>query len=173
MKSVLTDLLNLDDVEVTSYWNESDYIILEVRSNARHSICPRCGESSKKTHQNHWHIARDLKLSEKDVFIRYNRRQLKCGKCKKPFSEALDFIGERRQYTDRFAKAVVIQLMNSNIASVAKNNNLSEDIVQSMLEYISSKKWSFNPNRVKRLGIDEIALRKGHKGYHYKAGQLP
>lgn len=165
MKSVLTDLLNLDSVTVTSSWHEDDYITLEIKSKNQRSTCPRCGEESNRVHQNHWHIARDLRLSDKDVYIKYNRRQFKCKNCKKPFSEDLDFIGERRQYTTRFAEAVVMQLINSNALSVAKNNNLTTDIVQSMLEYVSQRKWNFNPNQVKRLGIDEIALRKGQKNY--------
>jgi transposase len=55
--------------------------------------------------------------------------------------------------------------VHSDIHNVAKNNNITDDVVQSMLEYLSRKKWTFDPSRVQRLGIDEIALRKGQGDY--------
>ena len=78
-------------------------------------------------------------MSGKDVFIKYNRRQFKCKTCQKPFSEALDFIGERRQYTNRFAEKIVSELVHSDIHNVAKNNHITDDIVESMLQYMSQK----------------------------------
>jgi transposase len=56
------------------------------------------------------------------------RRQFKCHTCKKPFSEALDFIGERRRYTDRFAEMIVKQVIHSDTHNVARNNGLTDDI---------------------------------------------
>jgi transposase len=78
-------------------------------------------------------------MSGKVVFIKYNRRQFKCKTCVKPFSEALDFIGQRRQYTDRFAEKVVSELVHSDIHNVARNHNITDDVVASMLQYVSQK----------------------------------
>ena len=97
--------------------------------------------------------------------LKYNRRQFKCHTCKKPFSEALDFIGERRRYTDRFAEVIVKQVLHSDTHNVARNNGLTDDEVWSIVEYISKKKGSFELSGMCRLGIDEIALRKGQGDY--------
>lgn len=155
----------MDGIEVENYWNFGDHIVLEVEAKTICAVCPRCGEESRSIHQNHWHNAHDLKIFDKDVLLKYNRRQFKCKKCNKPFSETLHFIGERRQYTDRFAELVVKQLVHSDLHNVAKNNNITDDLVQSMLEYLSKKKWKFDPSKIKRLGLDEIALRKGQRDY--------
>jgi transposase len=72
--------------------------------------------------------------------LKFNRRQFKCHTCKKPFSEALDFIGERRRYTDRFAEMIVKQVIHSDTHNVARNHGLTDDEVWSMVEYISKKK---------------------------------
>lgn len=165
MQPLLTELLNLGGIEVENYHNFGDHIMLEVEAKTSCAMCPRCGQESANVHQNHWHIAQDLRISGRDIFLKYTRRQFKCKICKKPFSETLDFIGERRQYTDRFAEFVIKQLVHSDIHNVAKNNNITDDVVQSMLEYLSRKKWTFDPSRVQRLGIDEIALRKGQGDY--------
>ena len=139
MSSLLTELLNIEGVDVTGYRNDNDFIALEVRSLSREATCPHCDRVSRTVHQNHAHLAQDLPISGQDVFIRYNRRQFKCKTCKKPFSESLDFIGERRQYTDRFAQKVVSELIHGDIHNVAKQNHITDDVVESMLEYMSKK----------------------------------
>ena len=139
MTSLLTELLNIEGVNVTGYRNDKDCIAFEVCSITREATCSSCGQVSKVVHQNHYRLAQDLPISGKDVFIRYNRRQFKCKNCRKPFSESLDFIGERRQYTERFAEKVVLELIHGDIHNVARNNNITDDIVESMLQYMSQK----------------------------------
>ena len=53
------------------------------------SVCPRCGTKSQRLHQNHRYIVKDLPWAEKPVYLEINRRQFKCEKCRKPFSEDL------------------------------------------------------------------------------------
>lgn len=139
MKSLLTEILHIESVEVTGYRNDGDFIALEVCSISREATCPHCGNVSRSVHQNHYHLAQDLPISGQDVMIKYNRRQFKCKTCKKPFSESLDFLGERRQYTDRFAQKVVKELIHSDIHNVARNNHITDDVVESMLQYMSKK----------------------------------
>jgi hypothetical protein len=57
-----------------------------------------------------------------------------------PFSEDFDFMGARRSYSDRYAESVVRQVIYSDTANVARQQGLSEDIVWSMVEYVSAKK---------------------------------
>lgn len=57
------------------------------------------------------------------------RRQFKCHNCSKPFSEASDFIGNRRKQTDRFAQWIVEQVLHSDIHNVALQNDLTDEEV--------------------------------------------
>ncbi|MEL6232725.1 MAG: helix-turn-helix domain-containing protein, partial [Cyanobacteria bacterium J06627_3] len=85
-------------------------------------------------------LVRDLPISHhRKTLLKVNRRQFKCNQCGKPFSETLDFIGARRKYTDRYAEVVVKQVMHSSTKNVAWHQQLSEDLVWSMVEYISKK----------------------------------
>ena len=36
-------------------------IILQIEAIAKESMCGRCGSKSNKSHQNRWHIIKDLK----------------------------------------------------------------------------------------------------------------
>lgn len=139
MEPLLTQLLNLPGIEVEDYQDIGDQLILEVEAYREHATCPRCGEESHTLHQNHGYLARDLSISNRQVLLKVNRRQFKCKPCGKPFSEDLEFIGRRRKYTDRFAEMVAKQVIHSDIHNVAKNNDLTDDEVWSMVEYVSKK----------------------------------
>ncbi len=142
MEPLLTNLLGLPGVDVESYQESANQLILQVEVHEEEATCPRCGYVSHRLHQNHDYLARDLDISGRQVWLKVNRRQFKCQPCGKPFSEALDFIGERRKYTNRLAEAIVKQVVHSSTRNVALNHNLSEDIVWSMVDYVSQKKNS-------------------------------
>jgi len=165
MQPLLTQLLNLDSVVVEDYYDLGEQIILEIETTKDCAICPRCGQMSYNTHQNHFHMARDLSISNRQVYLKFNRRQFKCHSCKKPFSETLDFIGKRRRHTDRFAEMIVKQVIHSGTHNVAQNNSLTDDEVWSIVEYMSKKQWSLDLSELRRLGMDEISLRKGQDDY--------
>ena len=107
MQLLLTDLLGIEGIGVETYQDRGSALILEVEPKSRSAACPRCGEVSSHLHQNHGHLVRDLNLSERQVWLKVNRRQFKCQTCQKPFSEELDFIGKRMSYTNRLEEQVV------------------------------------------------------------------
>jgi transposase len=165
MQPLFTQLLKLDGITVEDYDDLGEELVLTVEAETNSAICPRCGQTSKNTHENHYHLARDLNFGERQVWLKYNRRQFKCRECKKPFSEKLEFIGERRRTTDRFGEMIVKQVIHSDTHNVAKNHGLTDDEVWSMVEYVSQKKWLLELSGLKRLGIDEIAMKKGQGNY--------
>jgi transposase len=74
MKLLLAELLNLDDIEVTDYHNLDTEIIIEVEMKDVFATCPHFGHVSHSHHQNHGHLIRDFPISNKDVFLKVNRR---------------------------------------------------------------------------------------------------
>ncbi|MEO0488804.1 MAG: transposase family protein [Cyanobacteria bacterium J06659_2] len=140
MVPLLTQLLGLPGVDVESYADSGDELILSVERHEESAQCPRCETLSSHLHQNHGYLVRDLPISHyRKTWLQVNRRQFKCRQCAKPFSEPLAFVGGRRKYTDRYAEAVVQQVMHSSTKNVAWNQGLSEDLVWSMVEYVSQK----------------------------------
>lgn len=139
MQLTLTEILNIPSVVVEDYQDLGSEMVIQVDAITESANCPRCGQMSKNVHQHHYHLARDVDLGNRQVTLKYNRRQFKCHVCKKPFSESLDFIGDRRRYTDRYAEMIVKQVRHSDSHNVGKNNGLTDDEVWSMVEYISKK----------------------------------
>ncbi len=165
MQPVLTQLVNLPGIEVENYTDCDGQLILEVEAMTTRATCPRCQQVSCHVHQNHWYLARDLSISGRTVFLKVNRRQFKCKTCGKPFSETLDFIDNRRKQTNRFAETIVQSVLYSDIHNVVAQNDLTDEGVWSMVQYVSKKKLQIDLSSLKRLGIDEITLRNGQGDY--------
>lgn len=123
---LLTEILKIPGNLVRSYQLlETVGIILQIESEQQQATCPRCGQKSQRLHQNHWHLIKDLPLSTQPVYLRVNRRQFKCDHCKKPFSELLDYVNPKRNYTKRLAHEIVGQVLDSDLRSVADKNDVS------------------------------------------------
>jgi transposase len=163
---LLTEVLNLEGVKVShKHQHEGIGIILKIESIAKESACNICGIKSDRLHQNHQQIIKDLDWGEQAVFLEVNRRQFKCEKCKKPFSEELEFVKERRKYTKRLAIKTIEEVLADDIRSVAKKGRVTEKEIERMLKDASKDLSKVKPIGLKRLGIDEIALIKGQGKY--------
>ncbi len=163
---LLTEILNIPGNFVSSYQLlEAVGILLHIEPEQQQATCPRCGRQSQKLYQNHWHLTKDLPLSGQPAYLRVNRRQFKCDQCKKPFSELLNYVSPKRNYTKRLVQEIVGQVLDSDIRSVAERNDLSESEIQTMLKDVGTNFLKEKPTEIKRLGIDEIALVKGQGNY--------
>ncbi|MBD2492092.1 ISL3 family transposase [Aulosira sp. FACHB-615] len=166
MKFPVEQILNLPETKVLDCQEvEGAGIIITIEKAVNYCTCPNCGNVSQSIHQDHWRMIHDLPWSEKPVLLKINRRQFKCHKCKKVFSEKLEFVDKSTCYTKRLAANIVEQVLNSNIHSVAQRNDLSDEEVESMLKRQVAQIQKINLREVKRLGIDEIALVKGQGNY--------
>ncbi|MEY3223394.1 MAG: hypothetical protein RLZZ203_2250 [Cyanobacteriota bacterium] len=163
---ILTELLNIEDIKVISHCQyEGIGITLQVEPTKKESVCPRCGTKSQRLHQNHRYIVKDLPWAEKPVYLEINRRQFKCEKCRKPFSEDLDFVGKRRTYTKRLARQIIKDVLDNDIKSVAARGVVTTEEIERMLKDAGEELIESSPSAVKRLGIDEISLIKGQGKY--------
>lgn len=163
---LLTEVLDLEGVKVTSHRQyEGVGIILQVEAIKKESVCGRCGSKSNKLHQNRWHIIKDLSWGEKTVFLEISRRQFKCEKCQKPFSEEMGFVKERRTYTKRLAKKIIEEVLADDISGVARKGVVTTEEIERMLKDAAANLLELKPIGLKRLGIDEIALVKGQGKY--------
>ncbi|MDJ0725090.1 MAG: ISL3 family transposase, partial [Prochloraceae cyanobacterium] len=164
--SVFDRILKLSEFKVKEYeFIEGLGIVLVVDRIEKKVACPRCGKKSDRLHQNHERLVRDLPMMEHDIFLKINRRQLKCKHCQKPFSEEFDSIRKTRNYTERLAEKVITEVIESDIKNVADRNGLSESEVETILKEKFSDLRNEKPQGIKKLGIDEIAWVKGQKNY--------
>jgi transposase len=163
---LLTELLGLEGMRVCSQQQHQGIgIILQIEPMVKESRCHRCGKKSSRLHQNHRYIVKDLSWGEKLVFLEINRRQFKCEKCDRPFSEEIDFVRGRRTYTKRLAKEIIQEVLADDIQSVAKKGVVTAEEIERMLKDAGEELLESKPTELRKLGIDEIALVKGQGKY--------
>lgn len=162
----ITKVINIEDIKVLNYdFITDDEIVIEIQNQSKVSQCPRCGKTTNKTHQNHWYIVRDIPMSDYQVFLKVNRRQLKCTECQKVFSEKLSFVKSRRTYTKRLANKVIKEVLETDVENAARRNRMSSSEIETILKELESELLKEKPNQIKKLGIDEITQLKGGKNY--------
>ena len=157
----MTKLLNLPGVLVEDSQETEEILILSVTVKKKTAVCPRCGQISHRLHQNKKHLVKDLPMGNRAVILSVNRRRFKCENCQTPFSETLDFVGNKKSFTYRYAQSITEQVIHSDVNNVAKTNGLTDEEVWSMVMAVAQKIIPIDVKKLKRLGIDEISLVKG------------
>lgn len=74
-------------------------------------------------------------------------------------------VKKRRTYTSRLAKEIVRQVLADDLKTVAENNDVSSEEIETMLRDRAVELRESKPLQLKKLGIDEIALVKGQGNY--------
>lgn len=166
MYKILTQLLAIPNYQVVGAEIEQDAITLDIESMLKTAVCPHCAQPADCLHENHPRKVRDLPISGKACYLRFVRRRFLCHHCNRAFSEALDFVQERRDYTNRYQDSIFQQVRENNITAVQRLEQLSYDQIESIFFYEARARIPEHPfANLRRLGIDEIALRKGKQDF--------
>ena len=164
---LMNQLLNLEGVKVIDYRIiEGIGIILSLENTQKKVLCPNCGKTTELLHQNNFQTIRDLSFGQQLVYLKVNRRRMRCPHCQNKFTEELEFVQKRRVHTLRFVERIIEEVLNSDIKNVAKRNDLSEQEIETMLKDLGTDLVKEKPVNLKKLGIDEIAVVKGQRNYY-------
>jgi len=140
------------------------YIYVEIK--AKKAPCPRCGRWSKSIHQYHERKVRDLDIFGKRCYLIFEIRRFDCSCCNKPFTERLYSIDFDSEYTKRFEDWVVKLARKSALDQVAELLGLTYDRVEGIFFRAIARQIKANKGRIfKKVGIDEISMKKGRGEY--------
>jgi transposase len=135
-----------------------------------HPCCETCKReaSLQLLEKDKFLTIRDLDLWGKPSFFVYQEVYHRCPHCGHRQSLLPPFKRRDVKYTFRFEEQVLVSLIGSTAEDVAQRLGIAaetvERIVKNRIEGTKAKQ--IDPQRkIERLGIDEISLRKGHKGY--------
>ena len=111
-------------------------------------------------------IVRDLPIAGKVVELHLESRQFHCPDCNRYVHEHFGFVGNGRTMTKRYEKHVYESCKNSTIERVSLQENIVWDSVQSIFTHYAKQETSFlSSYQPTRIGIDEFAIKKGHKDF--------
>jgi transposase len=162
--------LELPNVEVLDVKRSerSDYFI-ELHSTKKQGVCRQCG---RKIHHfkgyDDWIQIRHLPVLGRNVYLRIRPRRYQCFQCENEptTTEGFSWRATRKPFTKSYQDHVLRSLMNSTIEDVCLKEKLGEKQVESML---SQSFFGEDPLEhiecIGTLGLDEIALKKGHRDF--------
>ena len=111
---------------------------------------------------------RHLPVFEQPVFVELRPKRYQCPHCqgKPTTTQRLSWHELRSPNTKPYEKWLLRFLVNSTVVDVAKKLDISEDKVTGVLDrWVTSKVNWEQFQRIEILGIDEIALKRGHRDY--------
>ncbi len=139
-KKLMTDILNLSGFMVQDYgFIEQVGIVLSLAKLVMTVKCPHCGSSTDKLHQNNPLTIRDIDWGEQKIYLRVNRRVMRCDRCGAKFREELGFVNKKRNYTERFKNKIIREVIESDVKNVAQRNDISEQEIETMLKDVGEE----------------------------------
>lgn len=164
----LTELLGLSDFDVVGYELHEPEELLILFCVVKHdiAICPDCHRVSHRAHEYKRVAKRDLSVWGLQCYLEYDHRRFKCDYCGKPFTEQLATVGFNSLYTRRYEHHVFNQYRHTAIQEIVNQEGLGYKAAQGLF-YRQAEKRLTQTGRplVRRLGIDEISLKKRHKQF--------
>lgn len=106
---------------------------------------------------------RDLPCGDLRIYLAFERRRVACPHCGGVKRERLDWLASNPRYTKRFALYVGKQCRSASVKGVAADLLLDWHTVKEMDKlYMREQLARAGEPRPEIIGIDELAIRKGH-----------
>lgn len=162
--------LGLPDVRVleTTKTAEGDWLI-RIESTKRGTRCHQCGGQISEFHGLDRVIRlRHLPLFEDRVFLELRPKRYRCDRCKggATTTQTLSWYRPRSPNTKAYERWLLRMLVNSTVVDVAKTLRVTDDIVTGVLDrWIRSEVDWDEFEHIDVIGIDEIALKRGHRDF--------
>lgn len=163
---MFSEILGIHDFKVVQIETSETELHVYLECEVDHRPCPRCGQPSHQVRQNYERVVRDLPISGKACYVHVVKRYFDCLQCQDTFGESLDFLEPQRDYTTRYEESIFHQVRQTTASYVANVEGLTDTVVTRIFLRQAEQRIPAEPFKgVVRLGIDEIAERKGRKAY--------
>lgn len=170
MSSKISIPLDIPDVRVLNVKTDKagDYIIT-VESTLKHSYCRKCGRKITKFHGHaDWITLRHLPILGRQVYIRLRPKRYQCPYCtdKSISTQQLSWREASSPNTTAYEAHILLQLVNSTVQDVSRKERLGYDAVEGIMDRNIALRVDWRQFLgLEVLGLDEIALKKGHHDY--------
>lgn len=161
--------LDLPEVRILKSDLSGREIVITVESTRSWAICPKCGERIEEFHS----FGRQLRLRHlpilgRPVMIEIRPRRFRCPRCEDhpTTTQKLDWYDERSPHTKAYDQWLLLSLIGGTVADVARKERLTYDRVEGALERLLASEVNWDEiQQLEILGLDEIALKKGHRDF--------
>lgn len=162
--------LDIPDVEILKVEkNKTEDLIITVRSKKHSTPCHKCGREARKSNgYGETIILQHLPILGQQVYIRIKLQRYECEYCddKPTTTEQASWFNRRSKFTKAYEEYLMRSLINSTLLDVSRKEGVSFDDVKGVLDRQIKKQVDWNEfKKIEIIGLDEIALKKGHKDF--------
>lgn len=157
--------VNIEGIEFT----EEGEIFVTITSTIEGTACHICGqEIAERYGENREIILRHLSILGKPTFLKFRPRRYRCAHCKAQptTTQKLPWYEPRSPHTRAYENHILLSLVNSTVMDVSIKEGIGYEAVMGIIERHVSPEvdWSeFEDLEI--MGVDEIALKKGHRDF--------
>ncbi len=153
--------------------NRKGDFIITVASTEQGTPCHRCGRPlTKRCGHGGAVILRHLPILGRKTYLRIFPVRYECSHCKGKKGKAVtttqrvSWYEPRSAHTKAYEEHVLLVLVNSTVADVSVKEALGYEAIMGMISRRIETKVNWkNLDKLGVLGVDEIALKKGHKDF--------
>ena len=149
--------------------NERGECTITVESTREGTRCRLCGRELKELHGVDEPLTlRHLPILGRPVYLRLRPKRYRCPDCEggPTTTQQLSWYSAKSPHTKAYEKYVLLQLVHATIEDLSIKEDLGAKAIEGIVErWISREVQWGEVKRVKILGLDEIALKKGHRDF--------
>jgi len=166
----ITISLDIPDVRVLdSGQNDRGDCTIMVESTLEGTKCRKCGREITELHGMDEAITlRHLPVLGRRVYIRLRPKRYRCPWCEggPTTTQQLSWYSPKSPHTKAYEKYLLLQLVHATIEDVSIKEEIGYKAIEAIVDrWISGEvRWA-EVKRVQILGLDEIALKKGHRDF--------
>ncbi len=168
-RNLITVPLDIPDVTVLSVGrNEQQDVVITVASTQVGTPCQHCGQPLTKLHgRDRWLELRHLPILGQRTYIRLQPPRYECPGCAgQTTTQTLAWYEPKSPHTRAYDDDLMLQLINSTVEDVSRKADVGYDAVEGALaRRIQGQVTWAELTELGILGIDEIALTKGHANF--------
>src|ERR1700752_2900429 len=170
MDNIIQVPLNVSDVRILSTQRtEQGYWLIHVESTFDGTQCRRCGREIRELHGVDGVVRlRHLPLFDIPVFIEIRPKRYRCPSCagNPTTTQRCEWYEPRSPHTKAYEQWALRMLINSTVADVARKLGVSEETIDGILDRWIERAVDWDAwERLGVIGLDEIALKRGHRDF--------
>ena len=140
-----------------------------VESTREGTPCRRCGREIQELHGVEEALTlRHLPILGRPVYVRLRPKRYRCPYCEggPTTTQQLAWYPAKSPHTKAYEKSILLQLVHATIEDISLKEGLGAKAIEGIVDrWISREVQWREGKRVKILGRDEIALKKGHRDF--------
>jgi len=162
--------LDIPDVRVLQTdLTQAGEFILTVESTLTSTSCRRCGRTITEPHgTDQPRLLRHLPILGHPVYLRIRPKRFRCPWCDDhpTTTQQLDWYDPQALHTKAYERHLIVQLVNTTLTDVTEKEDVSYDAMLGILDRWIARSVDWDALEVfHTIGIDEIALLKGHRDF--------